>query len=195
MPPFRAGEATSHNHGTVCPTAHVDAVKIDLYHNLDDVNLTIGNLRVAIDLALAILHHLLIFVLAGTLAAELALVRRGLDIRLLPLLGRLDRAYGALAGIVVLVGIGRVIFGLKGWEYYVWYWAFWAKMLAFATTGLLSALPTRRIIRWRRAATTDAGFSIPAQEIEAVRLYLWAQVVFFALILVFAATMARGIGY
>ena len=39
--------------------------------------------------------------------------------------------------LVIVVGIGRVIYGLKSWEYYVYYWAFWAKMAAFAVVGLL----------------------------------------------------------
>ena len=148
-----------------------------------------------IDFILAIAHHFLIFLLVGLLAAELALVRPGLDARLLPVLSRIDGAYGGIAGAVILVGVARVVFGLKGWEYYVWYWAFWAKMLAFLATGLLSLLPTRRILGWRRAVAQEGGFAVPEAEIATVRFYLFAQVFFVALILAFAATMARGIAY
>ena len=104
----------------------------------------------AADLILAILHHLLAFLLAGVLAAEFVLVRRGLGGRNLSVLGHVDGAYGALAGAIILVGAGRVIFGLKGWEYYVYNHAFWAKMAAFALVGILSIAPTRRILRWRK---------------------------------------------
>jgi putative membrane protein len=147
------------------------------------------------DVALAILHHFLIFLMAGLLAAELALIRTGLEGRHLPMLGKIDAAYGGVAMAVVIVGVSRVIYGLKGWEYYVYYWAFWAKMMAFLAVGLLSTLPTARITKWRRTAATDSGFSVTAAEISAVRSYLWAEVAVFALIPLFAAIMARAIGY
>ena len=111
------------------------------------------------------------------------------------LLARIDAAYGGLAGTIILIGIGRVIFGLKGWEYYVYYWAFWAKMASIAVVALLSTQPTARMAKWRRAAAIDAGFAPDAAEVDAVRSYLWAEAAVFALIPIFAAIMARGIGY
>lgn len=80
-----------------------------------------------VDLLLAILHHFLVFTLAGLLAAELALVRPGLSGSGLALLGRIDGAYGGVAMAIIVVGICRVIFGIKGWEYYVSNHAFWAR--------------------------------------------------------------------
>lgn len=144
-----------------------------------------------LDLVLAIVHHFLAFLLAALLAAELVLVRSGLDARGLPLLGRIDGAYGMAAGLLIIVGIGRVIFGLKGWEFYVYNPVFWMKMAAFAAVGLLSIPPTMRIIRWRRAVPGV----VPETEITALRFWLKAEAGFFALILIFAAAMARGFGY
>jgi len=149
----------------------------------------------ATDLILAIAHHLAVFLLAGVLAAEFVLVRPGLTGKSLGLLGRIDGAYGGLAGLIILIGIGRVLFGLKGWEYYVYYWAFWAKMAAFVAVGLLSAPPTMRILRWRKQAAGAPDYVVPDAEIVGVRGFLRAEAAFLALILVFAATMARGIGY
>src|SRR5262245_22829146 len=144
-----------------------------------------------LDLVLAILHHCLAFLLAGLLAAQFALARPGLGPSGLAVLGRVDAAYGGAAGLLVLVGIGRVLFGLKGWDYYVYYPVFWMKMAALITVGLLSIGPTRRIASWRRA-----GFAmVPDAEISGLRTWLKAEAGFFALILVFAATMARGFGY
>ncbi len=142
------------------------------------------------DLLLAILHHFLVFSLAGLLAAELVLVRPGLSGSSLGLLGRLDAAYGGIAVAVIVVGICRVIFGLKGWEYYVANHAFWGKMIAFVIVGLLSIPPTIRIIRWRRSGN-DA---VPDAEVMAVRTWLKGEALFLALVLVFAAAMARGVG-
>jgi putative membrane protein len=143
-----------------------------------------------VDLLLAILHHFLVFSLAGLLAAELALVRPGLSGSNLSLLGRIDGAYGGVAGAVVIVGICRVIFGLKGWEYYVSNHAFWGKMIAFVIVGLLTIRPTRRILAWRRSGTG----TVPDSEIASVRSWLKGEALFLALVLVFAAAMARGVG-
>ena len=88
-----------------------------------------------------------------------------------------------------------MVFGLKSWEYYVYYWAFWAKMAAFLTVGVLSSQPTMRFIRWRSAAAGDAGYTVPEAEIGSVRGYLHAEAAVFLLIPTFAAIMARGIGY
>ncbi|MEW9838161.1 DUF2214 family protein [Mesorhizobium marinum] len=143
-----------------------------------------------VDLILAILHHFLVFALAGLLAAELALIRPGLSGRNLGLVGRLDGAYGGVAMAVIVVGVCRVIFGLKGWEFYVSNHAFWGKMIAFVIVGLLSIKPTMRILAWRRSGA-DA---VPDTEILAVRSWLKGEVFFLALVLVFAAAMARGFG-
>lgn len=146
------------------------------------------------DLILAILHHLLIFALAGALAAEFVLVRRGLAGRELRILGYIDAAYGGLALAVVIVGVLRVWLGLKGWEFYLSSHSFWGKMIAFAAVGLLSIAPTMRIQSWRRAATqqTTGLYAVPDKEVAAARRFIVWQVAIFALIPVFAAAMARG---
>ncbi len=147
------------------------------------------------DLILAILHHLLVFAMAAILAAELVIVRPGLERNALGMLGRIDSAYGMVAILVVLVGIGRVLYGLRGWEYYVYYWAFWAKMAAFVMLGLLSIKPTMRIIQWRRSAASEPAFVVPDGEVANIRTFLKAQALVFLLIPSFAAVMARAVGY
>ena len=146
-----------------------------------------------VDLLLAILHHFLVFSLGGILAAEWFLIRPGLSGAWLQLLGRIDGAYGRVAMAVIAVGVCRVIFGLKGWEYYVSNHAFWGKIAAFVLVALLSIRPTMRIIAWRRSAG-ETG-TVPDSEILAARSWLKGQIAFFALILVFAAMMARGVGW
>ncbi|CAG1014820.1 MAG: DUF2214 family protein [Rhizobiaceae bacterium] len=146
------------------------------------------------DLVLAILHHVLAFSLLGLLAAEAALLRPGLSGAWLTLLGRLDGLYGGAAMALVVVGIGRLIWGLKGWEFYVASWSFWAKMAAFAAVGIASILPTLRILAWRRAARLEPSHVVPDAEIAGARRLVLAELALFALIPVFAAMMARGIG-
>jgi putative membrane protein len=147
------------------------------------------------DLILAIMHHLLIFSLAAIIAVESMLIQQALSGRTIGMLARIDRSYGVIAMLIIAVGIGRVMFGLKGWEFYVYNWAFWAKMAAFAMVGLLSIQPTMRFIAWNKALSRDSAFRVSDTELAAARRYMRGEVVFFLLIPVFAAIMARGIGY
>ncbi|WP_423065675.1 DUF2214 family protein [Devosia sp. CN2-171] len=147
-----------------------------------------------LDLILAILHHLAVFSLVGIFAGEFALLRPGIEGRRLGQLGSLDAAYGAAAGLVIIVGIVRVIFGAAGWEYYVGNWVFWAKMLAFVAMGIASVPATIAIARWRRTAQADPGFVPPPPEVARARQFLWLQVAIFVFIPSFAAAMARGYG-
>jgi putative membrane protein len=98
-----------------------------------------------------------------------------------------------LAGLLIVVGVLRVLYGGKGAEFYVANTAFWAKMAAFAAVGLLSIAPTVRIIGWGRRARADAAFAVPQDEVAAMRKWFGAQLALFALIPVFAAMMARGV--
>ena len=111
-----------------------------------------------------------------------------------PLAG-IDRHYGIIAALIIVVGIGRVFYGLKGWEFYVYNWMFWAKMAAFAVVGLLSIIPTVRFISWNRQASASPAFLVPAVELASVKIYIRAEAFIFLLIPVFAAAMARGYGY
>ena len=145
------------------------------------------------DLALAIFHHLLAFSLLGVLAAEVAITSFDIAGARLRRLQRLDRTYGLLAGLLVIVGVLRVLYGGKGPEFYVVNTAFWAKMAAFAAVALLSIAPTIRIIGWSRRARADASFAVPESEAAVLRKWLAGQLLLFALIPVFAAMMARGV--
>ncbi|UCI09026.1 DUF2214 family protein [Mesorhizobium sp. B1-1-8] len=147
------------------------------------------------DLVLAIAHHLLVFSLAAIIGMESVLIRGELATPTIRRLADIDRHYGIIAGLIIVVGIGRVIYGLKGWEFYVHNWVFWAKMAAFATVGLLSIVPTVRFISWNRQATANPSFAVPAAELASVQTYIRAQAVVFLLIPVFAGAMARGYGY
>jgi len=146
------------------------------------------------DLLLAIAHHLLAFGLLAILVTEFNMLRPGLAAADLKRLGIVDGHYGAVAGLLIVVGVCRVFFGIKGAAYYGENPWFWAKMASFAAVGLLSAAPTVRIIRWRRAARTQPGFAPTVQEVAAARRLVLAQLAIFPLIPAFAAVMARNIG-
>lgn len=145
-----------------------------------------------VDLILTIAHHLVVFSLVGLFAAEFTLLRPGLEGARIGQLARLDAAYGAVAGLVVVVGVLRVLFGAAGWEYYAATHAFWGKMGAFLIVRLLTIPPTLAIRQWQAAYRADTGFSPDAAAIRRNRRFLHIQAGFLLLIPIFAAIMARG---
>jgi putative membrane protein len=148
------------------------------------------------DFLLASVHHLIVFGIAAVLAAELALMRpAAMSPHTVRLLGRFDAVYGGLALAILAVGFARVWFGAKGPDFYLHNPVFWAKIGAFLVVGLVSIRPTLRILAWQKAVRTNAAFVPPAQEIGSLRRQLLVEIHVFALIPVFAAAMARGIGF
>lgn len=142
-----------------------------------------------LDLVLAIAHHLLIFGLFGILFAELMLVRRDMDLAAVKRVSAIDLGYGALAGLIVLVGFARAAMAAKGWDYYAHNAFFWAKVGVFLAIGLISVPPTIAFIRWRRSDVAPT-----ATQVAGVRRLIHIEVALFALLPAFAAAMARGYG-
>jgi len=66
------------------------------------------------DLILAIVHHVLVFGLVVTLAIEKALVRPAMTAADARKVAGVDAGYGITAGLVVVIGVCRVMFGAKG---------------------------------------------------------------------------------
>jgi putative membrane protein len=146
------------------------------------------------DAGLSWLHFVLAFVLVGSIAAEAFVLRLPVDGRVARLLLRIDLFYGVSATLLVLVGISRVIWGAKGWAYYQDQPFFWAKMATFGAIALLSIMPTRIFIRWVKQAGADAGFTPQEAEAKRIRRVVMIEAHLVALLLLFAALMARGIG-
>lgn len=146
------------------------------------------------DWALASLHHLAVFALAGALAAELAIVTADIDAEAIGRLARIDLGYGASAACVLIVGAARLFYGAKGYEYYFANHIFWTKMALFLVVGLLSIPPTLRYLAWGRRWRADAAFRPQVPEVMRVRAWLWTEAAFLLAIPVAAAAMARGYG-
>jgi len=145
----------------------------------------------ATDLVLSILHHILVFGLVTLIVSEALLLRSDLNAEMIERLARLDRSYGMTAILIIVVGVLRVIFGLRGYQYYLGNPWFWAKMASFAAIGLLSIRPTMRFAAWSRAVRDDPAFVPAAGEVTSTIQYIRAESIFVVLVLVFAATMAR----
>lgn len=147
------------------------------------------------DLILAILHHLAIVTLIVLLAMEFAWLRPGITAENLRRVTHVDAAYGASAGLVVVIGVSRVIWGVKGAEFYMSNPWFWAKMASFLCIGLLSIPPTLALLKWRRAWRLDGAFLPADGELARLRRFVHAEVGLLALVVGFAAAMARYGGF
>jgi putative membrane protein len=146
------------------------------------------------DWILACLHHVAVFSLASVLAAELALINLELRAQSIRRIVAIDLWYGIIAGAVVVFGVIRVIWGAKGYQYYVANSVFWMKMALFVAVGLLSIAPTLRYLTWGRGLEANVAFLPPTEEVARVRVYLWLEAALFLCIPIAAAAMARGYG-
>lgn len=143
------------------------------------------------DLLLAILHHLAIAVLIVLIAVELALLKPGMTARDLRILIGVDAGYGASAGLVIVIGVCRVIWGIKTADFYLSNPWFWTKMASFAAMGLLSIPPTIAILKWRKAQRQKADFLPPVDAVLASRRFVKLEAALLVVILASAAAMAR----
>jgi len=148
-----------------------------------------------IDLILAIAHHLVVFLLAGLLIAEVALLRPGITALNLGRVTRVDAGYGMTAGLVIVIGVCRVIWGIKGADFYLSNPWFWAKMASFAGIGLLSIPPTLALLKWRKQSRSDPAFLPADADIKRLRGFIQAEVGLLLLVVTFAAMMARYGGF
>lgn len=146
------------------------------------------------DAGLSWLHFVLAFILVSALAAEAFILRLPVDGRVARLLLRIDLFYGVSAVFLILAGIARVIWGAKGWDYYQHQPFFWAKMATFGVIGLISIAPTRAFMRWVKQVNSDPSFIVPESEAKHMRRLAVIETHLVALLLLFAALMARGMG-
>ena len=135
---------------------------------------------------MAFLHHAAAFALVAALAVEVVVIRDELNIRNARRLARADMVVGLSAGVLLVVGLLRVVYFEKGTAFYFHNAAFIAKMTLFVVVALLSVYPTLKFLSWRKGIDPAA--------VPKIRLVLHLELVGVALILLCAALMARGIG-
>src|SRR5947199_8078404 len=113
---------------------------------------------------LAYAHFLSILTLVVFIASEAALCRpEWLNATVVERLAVVDRIYGIAAGAVLLTGIARTWWGVKGTS---WYWhqpLLHLKLTLFIIVGLLSIKPTVMFIRWRRELRASGALPSDAE--------------------------------
>lgn len=143
---------------------------------------------------MAFLHHLMAFTLVACVVYEFIAYRKGLTVEEARRIQRADLIYGISAGILLIVGVLRVLYFEKGPAFYTNNPFFWLKMNAFLVVGLLSIDPTIRYLRWRKSLKENRVPEISDKEFRRTRLILSLEVIGLAIVMFGAAMMARGIG-
>lgn len=143
----------------------------------------------------AFLHHVAAFALVAGLAVELVLIRGELDAAAMRKMVRVDAIVGLSAAAVLLVGLARVVWFEKGAAYYFHSWPFIGKLAMFTLVALLSIHPTVSFVKWGQALRRGRTPVVDAAAQRKLRRLIHAELGGVVLILLFAAMMARGVGF
>jgi len=146
-----------------------------------------------LDAILAYLHFMAIFLLFSFLTVETMMMRGALDAPAVRLLGRVDIWYFGSGIAALATGFLRLVWGVKGAEFYLTAWPLYVKLALFLAVGVLSVSPTLRFIHWRRMFERDAAWSVPDGERRTVRRLVMIEVHLAALIPLAAVIMSRGL--
>jgi putative membrane protein len=140
----------------------------------------------------AFLHHLCAFTLVSAVAIEFTLIRQELTAASARRLQVTDLVLGIAAGTLFVVGLLRVFFFEKGWDYYLHSHAFLTKFALFITIGLLSIIPTRQFLSWNVALRAGQVPVMEARQRRLVTSIIHGELLAIVIIALCAAIMARG---
>lgn len=143
---------------------------------------------------LAYAHLLAILTMVVFISSEAALCRpEWINAKVVERLGKVDRVYGIAAGAVLLTGIARTWWGIKGTP---WYWSnglLHLKLALFVAIGLISIKPTMMFLRWRKELRASGALPGEAQ-VKTARKWVMIQAHLIAVIPLVAVFLARGFG-
>ena len=143
---------------------------------------------------LAYAHILAILTMVVFLASEAALCRvQWMNDAVVERLVKIDMVYGLSAVAVLLTGLARTWWGVKGMG---WYWTnplLHGKVTLFVVIGLMSIRPTLTFLRWRKALRSSGA--LPAEaEVRRMRKTVMLQAHLVPLVALMAVFLARGFG-
>jgi putative membrane protein len=140
----------------------------------------------------AFLHHLAAFTLVAAVALEFVLLRGELTLWSARRLQVADMILGLAAGVLLIVGLVRVVWLEKGAAYYFASHAFLTKLTLFIVVGLLSIVPTIEFLSWRGAVRGGQVPAVAVAKLKRVRMIVHIELAAIVLILLCAAIMAKG---
>ena len=148
----------------------------------------------SLEALLAYAHFLAILTMVVFISSEAALCRpEWINARVVERLGKVDMVYGIAAGAVLLTGIARTWWGIKGTS---WYWTnglLHLKLALFIAVGLMSIKPTLMFRAWLKQL--KAGGALPDEaQVRLARKWVMIQAHLVAIIPLAAVFLARGFG-
>jgi putative membrane protein len=145
-----------------------------------------------LEAVLASLHMVAILTLVVFMSSQAALCRTELmNAAVVERLVRLDVIYGVTALVLLLTGLARVVWGIKGMSWYVSQPLFHLKITLFVAMAVLSIWPSLSFRRWRR--NLRATGALPeAGEVSRVRRLVMVQSHVLPVVAVIAVFWARG---
>lgn len=143
----------------------------------------------------AFLHHLCFVFIMVILSAEMMLLKQPLTLASAKKIQRMDAIYGALAGLVLIIGGLRVMYFEKGAAYYMHSTPFMAKMILFILVGLISIKPTMTFLKWNASLKQGIVPVLDDAQNRTLRIIIHVELTLLALMILCAAMMAKGIGY
>lgn len=143
---------------------------------------------------LAAAHFLAILTAVVFVTSETAICRTDwFNAKVVRRLVTVDRIYLIGLAAVLLTGLARIFWGVKG---AAWYWGDWLlhlKLGLFVIVVLLAIRPARTYRRWQRELDASGALP-PEQEINAMRRQAFLAAHVIAVIPIVAAFLARGFG-
>ena len=103
-----------------------------------------------------------------------------------------DLILGIAAGVLLVVGLARVVWFEKGAAYYFASHAFLTKFALFIIVALLSIIPTIEFLSWRGAVRGGQVPVVAADTLRRVRMIVHVELAAIVVILLCAAVMAKG---
>src|SRR5579872_5887198 len=143
---------------------------------------------------MAFLHHLAAFTVVSTLVAEVLSFKPPLTALQARRLQKIDMVFGISAGLVLAIGLLRVVYFEKGAAYYFANGFFLAKLTLFIVAALISIYPTMRFLSWSKTLKQGGTPTVEPDEARRVRLCIMLELTAIVGILLCAPLMARGIG-
>jgi|SRR5687768_570434 len=140
------------------------------------------------DLLIRYFHFLAMFAMFSLLTVQHMLLKGQVEGKLMKKISVLDAAYGVSALVVLLAGLGMWFWVGKPAGFYSQNWVFHTKLTLFVLVAIISFIPTRFILKNRRATGTVI---VPKSIVMCIRMEL----LLLCIIPLLAVLMANGVGY
>lgn len=140
------------------------------------------------------LHYVSVFMVFASILVEVFLVRKTVSTENFKRIVLADSLYGLFSILVVGSGLTRAFLYGKGSEYYFSNWIFNLKFSIFIVVGLLSILPTVKILKMRKQQKENPTTEINLEPYALIRKMILMELILLLLIPFLAILMANGIG-